>query len=254
LCPYPIENYGHMWTQGTLCAWSRGADCRRRSRCARNVFGCRRTSTLNGHCRRQVELGVARSERFCLPAKVGPYSVHALDQVCARDAQAKSDGGIIPTVNHPPLQQNSVRLCQIPEDGATSAARHVLTILPNSVSVFHTDQDLAAGRRGHPTRGSVRGRGTEGMFEASGWRSGRLWRRAPNPIYRPEPGTYFPSSPDLLLPPQSPRVVQGQRKTRRITEQAYSSVYRQKVPANPNNIRASNQIRNWVTGTELGEP
>src|ERR1035437_1586860 len=33
----------------TLCDWSRGADCRRRSRCARNVFGCRMTSTSNGH-------------------------------------------------------------------------------------------------------------------------------------------------------------------------------------------------------------
>lgn len=104
-------------------------------------------------------LGVARSERFCLPAKVGPYSVHALDQVCARDAQAKSDGGIIPAVNHPPLQQNSVRLCQISDQGATSVSLHVFTIVLNPASMLHAGQDLATYRvgMGAPTGFSVHG-------------------------------------------------------------------------------------------------
>src|ERR1035437_5235282 len=47
----------------------------------------------NGHCRRYVG-----SERLCLPAKPCPYSLNALHQVCARDAQATSDGGIIPAI------------------------------------------------------------------------------------------------------------------------------------------------------------
>ena len=55
----------------------------------------------------------------------------------------KGDGGVIPAVHHPPLQQNSVRLCQIPEEGDKSALFPVITTLLNPVSVFHTDQDLA---------------------------------------------------------------------------------------------------------------
>ena len=62
------------------------------------------SSTSNSHQCGQVELGVVRSERFCLLAKVGPYSVHALHQVSARDAKAKSDGCIIPAVHDPRLQ------------------------------------------------------------------------------------------------------------------------------------------------------
>src|ERR1039458_5320356 len=60
--------------------------------------------TSNGHCRRYVELDLAGSERPCLPPQVGPYSVHALHQVCARDAQAKSDLGVVPAVYHSPFQ------------------------------------------------------------------------------------------------------------------------------------------------------
>jgi hypothetical protein len=51
-----------------------------------------------------IELDLAGSERLCLPAKIGPYSVHALHQICARDAQTKSDLGVAPAVYHPPLQ------------------------------------------------------------------------------------------------------------------------------------------------------
>src|ERR1039457_3234499 len=54
--------------------------------------------TSNGYRRRYVKLGLSGAERFCLPPKVGPYSVRALDQVCARDAQATSDLGVIPAV------------------------------------------------------------------------------------------------------------------------------------------------------------
>ena len=36
------------------------------------------------------------SERLCLPPKIRPYSLHAPHQVCARDAQATSDLGVVP--------------------------------------------------------------------------------------------------------------------------------------------------------------
>ena len=58
----------------------------------------------NGHERRYCELGLAGSERLFLPPKIGPYSLHALHQVSARDAKAKSDGGIIPAVYYSRLQ------------------------------------------------------------------------------------------------------------------------------------------------------
>src|ERR1019366_5580622 len=60
--------------------------------------------TSNGHCRRYVELGLAGSERLCPPPKIRPYSVHAPHQVCARDAQATSDLGVVPAVYHSPFQ------------------------------------------------------------------------------------------------------------------------------------------------------
>src|ERR1035437_9592970 len=60
--------------------------------------------TSNGHCRRYVELDLAGSERPCLPPQVGLYLVHALHEVCARDAQTASDGGIIPAIYYPQLQ------------------------------------------------------------------------------------------------------------------------------------------------------
>src|ERR1035441_5271606 len=63
-----------------------------------------RTRTSHSRQRRYVELGLAGSERLFLPPKIGPYSLHALHQVSARDAKAKSDLGVIPTVYHPPLQ------------------------------------------------------------------------------------------------------------------------------------------------------
>src|ERR1035437_10175687 len=44
-----------------------------------------------------------------------------------------------------------------------------------------------------------------------------LQRSGSNPIYRLEPGTYFPFSPDPCQAPRSPRVVQDQGKARRIT-------------------------------------
>src|ERR1035437_9757314 len=46
-----------------------------------------------------------------------------------------------------------------------------------------------------------------------------LQRSGSNPIYRLEPGTYFPFSPDPCQAPRSPRVVQDQGKARRITGQ-----------------------------------
>src|SRR5450759_391289 len=58
----------------------------------------------NGHERRYCELGLAGSKRLCPPAKPCPYSLNALHQVCARDAQATSDSGVIPFVHNPPLQ------------------------------------------------------------------------------------------------------------------------------------------------------
>jgi hypothetical protein len=54
--------------------------------------------TSNGHCRCQIEPGLAGSERLCLLAKPCPYSLNALHQVCARDAQATSDSGVIPAI------------------------------------------------------------------------------------------------------------------------------------------------------------
>src|ERR1039458_733127 len=66
-----------------------------------------------------------RPEFLCLPAKPCPYSLNALHQVCARDAQTKSDLGVAPAVYYPPLQQNSVGLGQLPDQGATSAVHHV---------------------------------------------------------------------------------------------------------------------------------
>ena len=128
------------------------------------------SSTSNSHQCRQVELGVVRSERFCLLAKVGPYSVHALHQVGAREAQVKSDGGVIPAVYHPPLQQNPVRLCQISEQRATSAALHVLRIPLNPVSMLHVDQDLATrpAGMGGPTGFSSHGRQTPRRVQGAG--------------------------------------------------------------------------------------
>ena len=96
-----------------------------------------RTRTSHSRQRRYCELGLAGSERLFLPPKIGPYSLHALHQVSARDAKAKSDLGVIPAVYYPPLQQNSVRLGQLPDQGATSAALHVFRIPLNAVSMFH---------------------------------------------------------------------------------------------------------------------
>src|ERR1035437_8573616 len=56
-----------------------GCSCRRRSRRTREVDALLRPSTSNGHLRRQVEPGLAGSERLCPPSEVGPYSLHALD-------------------------------------------------------------------------------------------------------------------------------------------------------------------------------
>src|SRR5450759_4706890 len=89
----------------------------------------------NGHERRYCELGLAGSERLFLPPKIGPYSLHALHQVSARDAKANGDGGVIPAVHHPPLQQSSVRLCQVPEEADKSALLPVITTLLNPVSI-----------------------------------------------------------------------------------------------------------------------
>jgi len=75
-----------------------GCSCRRRSRRIREVDALLRPSTSNGHLRLQVEPALAGSERLCLPAKPCPYSLNAFHQVCARDAQATSDGGIIPAI------------------------------------------------------------------------------------------------------------------------------------------------------------
>ena len=75
-----------------------GCSCRRRSRRTREVDALLRPSTSNGHLRLQVEPALAGSERLCLLAKPCPYSLNAFHQVCARDAQATSDGGIIPAI------------------------------------------------------------------------------------------------------------------------------------------------------------
>ena len=63
-----------------------------------------RTRTSHSRQRRYVELGLAGSERLFLPPKIGPYSLHALHQVSARDAKAKSDLDVIPAVYYPPFQ------------------------------------------------------------------------------------------------------------------------------------------------------
>ena len=151
-----------------------GFSCWRRSRCARQVDAPLQPNTSNGHWRPQVEPGVARSERLCLPAKPCPYSAYALHQLGTRDAQVKGDGGVIPAVHHPPLQQNSVRLCQIPEEGDKSALLHVITTLLNPVSVFHIDQDLAAFQAGTGgPGGNYRGKRQADAKESPG-ASGRL--------------------------------------------------------------------------------
>src|ERR1035437_5093201 len=69
----PLKTMDIWGRKITLCAWSRGAACWRRSRCTRNVFGGRRMSTSNGHLRLQVEPALGGSERLCLPAKPCPY-------------------------------------------------------------------------------------------------------------------------------------------------------------------------------------
>ena len=93
--------------------------------------------TSNGHQRRYVELGLAGSERLCPPSEVGPYSLPALHQVGATDAQAASDGGIIPAIYNPPLQQNPVPLCQISEQHATSETLHVFIIPLLAFGMLH---------------------------------------------------------------------------------------------------------------------
>ena len=130
---HPLDPAASSAVRHSKCGFS----CWRRSRCARQVDAPLQPNTSNGHWRPQVEPGVARSERLCLPAKPCPYSLNALHQVCARDAQTKSDLGVAPAVYYPPLQQSSVRLCQIPEEGAKSAALQVLGIPFNVVSMLH---------------------------------------------------------------------------------------------------------------------
>src|ERR1039458_5156707 len=176
------------------------------------------SSTSNSHQCRQVELGVVRSERFCLLAKVGPYSVHALHQVGAREAQVKSDGGVIPAVYHPPLQQNPVRLCQISEQRATSAALHVLRIPLNPVSMLHADQDLATrpAGTGGPSGFSPRGRRTPKRVLGAGGSlevvaaAGVLVRH----IALAWKGTSL-ALPAHSRPRDPPRVVQGQQNPRK---------------------------------------
>ena len=81
-----------------LCCW-------RRCRCTRYAFGRPTADHVKRSLSRgYVELGFADSERLCHPSKVGPYSVHALHEICPRDAKAKSDDIVIPAVYYPPLQ------------------------------------------------------------------------------------------------------------------------------------------------------